>query len=87
MTSFASLVPVTPLRGRMIEDMKLAGLSIKTQACYVDAAKNLSLFFGASPSVLTQEQVRKFFVHCVFRRNPAIDSDRIRPPVPIESGH
>lgn len=53
MTSFASLVPVTPLRGRMIEDMKLAGLSIKTQACYVDAAKNLSLFFGASPSVLT----------------------------------
>jgi len=77
MTSFASLVPVTPLRGRMIEDMKLAGLSIKTQACYVDAAKNLSLFFGASPSVLTQEQVRKFFVHLVEEKKAGESTLRI----------
>jgi len=40
-SNLASLAPVTPLRGRMIEDMKLAGLSEKTQACYVDAVKNL----------------------------------------------
>lgn len=61
----ASLVPVTPLRGRMIEDMKLAGLSPKTMACYVDAVKNLAQYFHRSPSSLTQEELRTFFVYLV----------------------
>lgn len=68
MSNFASLVPVTPLRGRMIEDMKLAGLSDKTQACYVDAVKNLSQYFMVSPSVLEQEKVREFFVYLVNKK-------------------
>jgi len=26
-------------------------------------------------------------INCVFRPNPATDSDRFRPPVPAQSGH
>ena len=77
MSNLASLAPVTPLRARMIEDMKLADLSPKTQACYVDAVKNLSGYFKASPSVLTQEQVRKFFVHLVEEKKAGESTLRI----------
>lgn len=77
MSSLPSLVPVTPLRARMIEDMKLADLSAKTQACYVDAVKNLSQFYKTSPSVLTQEQIRKFFVHLVEEKKAGESTLRI----------
>lgn len=33
---------MTPLRGRMIEDMKLAGLAATTQGVYLDAVRALS---------------------------------------------
>ena len=77
MSNLASLAPVTPLRGRMIENMKLAGLSRKTQPCYVDAVKNLSQFFMLSPASLTQEDVRKFFVHLVKDKNAGESTLRI----------
>ena len=78
MSNFASLVPVTPLRGRMIDDMKLAGLSDKTQACYVDAVKNLSQYFMVSPSVLEQEKVREFFVYLVNKKKAGESTLRIQ---------
>ncbi len=77
MSSLASLAPVTPLRARMIEDMKLADLSEKTQACYVDAVKNLAKYYQSSPSLLTQEQVRKFFVFLVNEKKAGESTLRI----------
>lgn len=53
---------MTPLRQRMIEDMRLIGLSDGTQQVYLDAVKNLARRYRQSPDELTQEQVRAYFL-------------------------
>ncbi len=58
---------MTPLRQRMIEDMKLRNMSAGTQSAYVRAVKNLSLFFRRSPDKLSFEDVRKYQLHLVSR--------------------
>lgn len=54
---------MTPLRARMIEDMKLAGLSARTQKAYLDAVKALSKHFGnRPPDQLSEEEVRQYLL-------------------------
>lgn len=52
--------PISPLRARMLEDMRLRRLSDKTQAGYVRAVKNFTVFFGRSPDQATAEDLRRF---------------------------
>jgi len=54
---------MTPLRQRMIEDMRLHGLSDGTQARYVEAVRNLAGHFGQSPDQLNDDDLRQFFLH------------------------
>jgi len=54
---------MTELRRRMVADMRLHGLSARTQESYVGAVKGLSRHYGRGPEVLTEEDVRAFFVH------------------------
>ena len=49
---------MSPLRMRMIEDMKLAGLSPGTQATYIDAVRKLAAYYRRSPDQLSEEEVR-----------------------------
>jgi integrase/recombinase XerD len=37
---------MTPLRQKMINDMKLRGFSVRTQQSYVDAVAGLAKFFN-----------------------------------------
>jgi integrase/recombinase XerD len=37
---------ISPLRQRMVDDMKLGNMSPATQGAYIRAVKNLSLYFG-----------------------------------------
>lgn len=53
---------MTPLRDRMIEDMKLVGLSEGTQRTYITAVSNLARHFNLSPELVTKEQVRTYLV-------------------------
>lgn len=54
---------MTPLRERMIEDMKLAGLAITTQGIYVDAVRALSKHFdNRPPDQLSEEEVRRYLL-------------------------
>lgn len=53
----------SPLRRRMIEDMRVRNLSPATQEAYVRAVKKLSRYFGRSPDRLSLEDVRAFQVH------------------------
>ena len=54
---------MTPLRIRMIEDMKLAGLSAATQHVYQDAVTSLVKHYGKrSPDLLTEEEVRRYLL-------------------------
>ena len=51
---------MSPLRMRMIEDMKLAGLSPGTQATYIDAVRKLAAYYRRSPDQLSEEEVRAY---------------------------
>lgn len=53
---------MSPLRMRMIEDMKLAGLAAGTQATYIDAVRRLAAHYRRSPDQLTEEQVRAYLL-------------------------
>jgi hypothetical protein len=54
---------MTPLRKRMIEDMKLAGLAAKTQEVYLQAVSALVKHYGnRSPADLSEEEVRRYLL-------------------------
>jgi integrase/recombinase XerD len=68
---------MTPLRQRMIEDMRLVGLSDGTQRVYLDAVKNLARRYRRSPDELTEEQVREHFLE-LSRRGLAPSTVRVQ---------
>ena len=68
---------MTPLRARMIEDLKLAGLADRTQQSYVDAVYQLAKFHRRSPAELIESEVREFFVDLVENRKAATSTLRV----------
>jgi len=56
---------VSPLRGRMIDDMTMRKLNTKTQAAYLRAVKNFTRFFGRSPDLAEPEDLRRYQLHMV----------------------
>ena len=53
---------MTPLRLRMIEDMKSAGLVAGTQTVYIDAVRRLAAHYRRSPDQLAEEEVRAYLL-------------------------
>jgi integrase/recombinase XerD len=51
---------ITPLRQRMLDDMRMRKLSDKTQTAYVRAVRRLTRFLGRSPDSATVEDLRRF---------------------------
>ena len=51
---------VSPLRQRMLDDMRMRKLAGKTQAAHVRAVRHLSVFLGRSPDTATTEDLRRF---------------------------
>lgn len=62
---------MTELRRRMMEDLQLAGYSPKTQKSYLDAVRALAKYYMRSPDLLTEEEVRRFFLHLINEREAA----------------
>jgi len=60
-----STQPISPLRQRMIDDMRLRKLSPKTQTGYIRAVKRLAGLLGRSPDSATAEDLRRFQLHLV----------------------
>lgn len=58
---------VTPLRQRMIEDMRMRKLCDKTQSSYIRAVRHLAVFLGRSPDSATVEDLRRFQLAMVDR--------------------
>jgi site-specific recombinase XerD len=54
---------MTPLRKRMIEDLQLRGCSPSTQQAYVWAVEKLARHYHKSPALLTEEDLRAYFLH------------------------
>jgi site-specific recombinase XerD len=56
---------VTPLRQRMIDDMRMRKLCDQTQAGYIRAVRQLAAFLERSPDTATVEDLRRFQLHLV----------------------
>ena len=53
---------MTPLRIRMLDDMQLKGYSPRTQEAYSNAVRQLAAYFRRSPDLLTEEDLRQYFL-------------------------
>jgi integrase/recombinase XerD len=63
MTSHPSHRPVSALRARMIEDMRVRGFTEKTRSDYVRNVRAFAAFIGRSPDTATAEDLRRFQLH------------------------
>lgn len=55
----------SPLRQRMIEDMRMRKLEEKTQTAYIRAVRKLAAYLKRSPDTATIEELRRFQLHLV----------------------
>jgi len=61
----ASPHSITPLRQRMIDDMRMRKLAEKTQSHYIRAVRQFAGFLGHSPDTATVEDLRRYQLHLV----------------------
>ncbi len=54
---------MTALRQKMIEDMQLRGLAERTQQSYVAAVKGLAQYYGKSPALLNEGELRQYLLY------------------------
>ncbi len=54
---------ISPLRRRMIEDMTIRKLAPQTQASYIRAVRNFTVFLGRSPDQASAEDLRRYQLH------------------------
>ena len=57
--------PISRLRQRMLDDMRLRKLSPATQRNYIRAVVNLTRFLGRSPDTADAEDLRRYQLHMV----------------------
>ena len=56
---------ISPLRQRMIDDMRMRKLAPKTQNGYVRAVREFARFLGRSPDSASDEDLRRYQLHLV----------------------
>jgi len=56
---------VSPLRQRMLEDMRMRRLAPKTQTAYIRAVRRLAAYLRRPPDTATVEDLRNFQLHLV----------------------
>jgi integrase/recombinase XerD len=56
---------VSPLRQRMLEDMRMRKMAEQTQENYIRAVRKLAAFLKRSPDTATVEDLRRFQLHLV----------------------
>ncbi len=55
---------MSALYERMIQDMQLRGFSPRTQEAYARAVRKLADHYHKSPDLVTEEELRQYFLHC-----------------------
>lgn len=50
------------LRQKMIEDLQLRGLAVRTQESYVQAVRQLAAHYHKSPEQISEEELRQYFL-------------------------
>ncbi|MCX6036153.1 MAG: site-specific integrase [Chloroflexi bacterium] len=69
---------MTELRRRMIQDMELRALKENTKRAYLDAVKDLARHYGRSPDLLSEEELRRYFVNLTRTRRRSKSTLRVR---------
>ena len=54
---------MTVLRQRMIEDMQLHGLAVRTQEAYTLVVSQLARHYGKAPDQIDEEELRQYFLY------------------------
>ncbi len=54
---------ISPLRARMIEDMRIRGMGDKAQKAHIRAPTDFTSFLGHSPDAATSEELRAYQLH------------------------
>ncbi|MCB8951817.1 MAG: site-specific integrase [Ardenticatenales bacterium] len=54
---------MTVLRQRMLADMQLRGLAVKTQEAYLRAVRQLAEYYHKSPDQIDEEEIRAYFLY------------------------
>ena len=62
-----STQPISPLRQRMIDDMRMRKLSPRTQTGYIRAVRRFAAFLGRAPDTANAEDLRRYQLHLVER--------------------
>ena len=60
--------PMTPLRQRLLDDMRMRNLSPHTQTAYVRAVASFAKHFNRSPELLEQEHIREYLLHLIHQK-------------------
>ena len=55
---------VSPLRQRMLDDMRMRKLQPRTQAGYIRAVRRFTIFLERAPDTATAEDLRRFETEC-----------------------
>ena len=56
-------MPISPLRQRMLDDMKARHFTEKSQKDYIRCVLNFALFIGRSPDTATLDDLQRFRLH------------------------
>ena len=68
----------TPLRERMIEDMRIRGLGDKSRQAHIRALKDFAAFLGHAPDTATPEELRAYQLHMTdIEATPSVYNTRI----------
>jgi integrase/recombinase XerD len=59
------------LRTRFLEDLQLHGYSAKTQTAYVGAVSRLAKHYHKSPDLISEEELRQYFLHLTLEKKVA----------------
>jgi hypothetical protein len=65
---------MTPLRQRMIEDMRIRNLARLTQTAYVEHVLRFACYFGKSPEQLGPGEIRSWLIHLTQDKRQAANS-------------
>ena len=54
---------MSPLRARMIEDMRIRGMAETSQKAHIRALKDFTAFLGRAPDTATPDELRAYQLH------------------------
>ena len=69
---------MSPLRARMIEDMRIRGLGVGSQKAHIRALKDFTAFLGRAPDTATPDDLRAYQLHMTDTEvTPSVYNSRI----------